>query len=147
MISMAVRWSELMSAISLATDIGMAQPLESGLATCLVATALADRLGLPAPERQRTYHLALLQHIGCTAASSQIAGVMGDELVMRAHAGTLDFADRRQMFAFLLGHVGRTNPVLARPAALARAVVKGGEIGASVADVCEAAQLLGRRCG
>src|SRR5256885_2694860 len=70
MISMAVRWSELMSAISLATDLGMAQPLESGLATCLVATALAARLGLDLPARQRTYHLSLLQHIGCTAAST-----------------------------------------------------------------------------
>jgi HD-GYP domain-containing protein (c-di-GMP phosphodiesterase class II) len=141
------RWSELMAAISLATDIGMAQPLESGLATCLVATGLAGRLGLTALERQRTYHLALLQHIGCTAASTQVAAVMGDELVMRAHASTLDFADRRQMFTFLLGHVGRTNPVLARPAALARAIARGDEIGASVVDVCEAAQMLGRRCG
>src|SRR2546421_9251730 len=147
MISMAVRWSELMSAISLATDLGMAQPLESGLATCLVATALAARLGLDLPARQRTYHLSLLQHIGCTAASTQIAEVMGDELVMRAHAGTLDFADRREMFAFLLSHVARTNPLLARPAALARAVAQGGRVTATVPDVCEAAQLLGQRCG
>ncbi|OLE22756.1 MAG: hypothetical protein AUG44_24125 [Actinobacteria bacterium 13_1_20CM_3_71_11] len=147
MISMAVRWSELMSAISLATDLGMAQPLESGLATCLVATALAARLGLDLPARQRTYHLSLLQHIGCTAASTQIAEVMGDEMVMRAYARTLDFADKRAMFAFLLSHVARTNPLLSRPAALARAVAQGGRVTATVPDVCEAAQLLGRRCG
>src|SRR5690348_14472579 len=116
------RRSELMAAISLATDIGMAQPLESGLATCLVATALAGRLGLDPAHRQRAYHLALLQHIGCTAASTRVAEVMGDELVMRAHAGTLDFADRRQMLGFVLAHVARTNPPLAQPAALVRAV-------------------------
>src|SRR2546429_8946601 len=97
MIGMAVRWSELMAAISLATDLGMAQPLESGLATCLAATALADRLGLDLPARQRVYHLALLQHIGGTAASRQGAEGVGDELGMRAHAGTLDFADRREV--------------------------------------------------
>src|SRR5689334_16865935 len=102
-----LRWCELMAAISLATDVGMAMPMESGLATCLVATALADRLALAAAERKRAYHLALLQHIGCTAASTRIAAVMGDELVMRAHASTLDFADRRAMFGFLLGHVAR----------------------------------------
>jgi HD-GYP domain-containing protein (c-di-GMP phosphodiesterase class II) len=136
-----------MAAISLATDIGMAQPLESGLATCLVATALAGRLGLDPLERQRTYHLSLLQHIGCTAASTQVAAIMGDELVMRAHASTLDFADRRQMFTFLLSHVVRTNPVRSRPAALVRAVAKGDQVNASVIDVCEAAQMLGRRCG
>src|SRR5690348_262700 len=141
------RWSELMAAVSLATDIGMAQPLESGLATCLVATALAERLGLDPSERQRTYHLSLLQHIGCTAAASDVASIMGDELVMRAYAGTLDFADRQQMFGFLLSHVGRANPVLARPAALVRAVAKGTQLTATAGGICEAAQMLGRRCG
>jgi HD-GYP domain-containing protein (c-di-GMP phosphodiesterase class II) len=142
-----VRRSELMAAISLATDIGMAQPLESGLATCLVAVALADRLGLDPPERQRTYHLSLLQHIGCTAAATPVAAIMGDELVMRANAATLDFADRGQMFAFLLSHVARTNPVLSRPTALLRAVVKGSELTATAGGICEAAQMLGRRFG
>jgi HD-GYP domain-containing protein (c-di-GMP phosphodiesterase class II) len=142
-----VRRSELMAAVSLATDLGMAQPLESGLAVCLVATALSDRLGLDPGERQRAYDLALLQHIGCTAASTRIAEVMGDELVMRAHADTLDFADRRAMFAFLLAHVARTNPLPARPAALVRAVAGGSRVTATAVDVCEAAQLLGRRCG
>src|SRR5256714_13410262 len=144
---MPVRWSELRSAISFATAFGMAQPMESGLATCLVATALAARLGLDLPARQRTYHLSLLQHIGCTAASTQIAEVMGDEMVMRAYARTLDFADKRAMFAFLLSHVARINPLLSRPAALAGAVAQGGRVTATVPDVCEAAQLLGRRCG
>jgi hypothetical protein len=59
-----VRMSELMAALSLATDIGMAQPLESGLATCLAATALAERLGLADVDRGRVHHLALLQHVG-----------------------------------------------------------------------------------
>jgi HD-GYP domain-containing protein (c-di-GMP phosphodiesterase class II) len=72
---------------------------------------------------------------------------MGDELVMRAHARTLDFADRREMLAFLVSHVGRTNPPLGRPAALARAVAGGRRVTASAVDVCEAAQLLGSRCG
>jgi len=81
MISVPVRRSELMAAISLATDLGMAQPLESGLATCLATTVLAARLGLEPAHRQRAYHLSLLQHIGCTAASAQIADVVGDEMV------------------------------------------------------------------
>ena len=136
-----------MAAVSLATDIGMSQPLESGLATCLVATALADRRGLDPIERQRTYHLSLLQHIGCTAAASKVAEIMGDELVMRAHSASLDFADRGQMFTFLLSHVARTNPIRSRPAALLRAVAKGPELTATAAGICEAGQMLGRRCG
>src|SRR5262245_685351 len=99
-----------MAAISLATDIGMAQPLESGLSVCLVAMALAERIGLAAPDRQRTYQLSLLQHVGCTATSHEVASVMGDELLMRAHSHTLDFADRARMMGFLFGHVRRANP-------------------------------------
>src|SRR5207245_9048110 len=56
-------------------------------------------------------------------------------------------AEKRAMFACLLSHVARTNPVLSRPAAVARAVAQGGRVTATVPDVCEAAQLLGRRCG
>jgi len=145
--SLDMRWSELVAAISLATDVGMAQPLESGLGTCLVATGLAERVGLDAADRQRVYHLALLQHIGCTAATSTVAAVMGDEMLMRAHAATLDFADRRQMLAFVLRHVARANPPLARPSALARALAGGARVNASVADVCEAARLLVGRFG
>src|SRR5438552_6187999 len=94
MISVSVRWSELMAAISLATDLGMAQPLESGLATCLAATALADRLGLDLPARHRVYHLALLPRIRCTAASSQRAEVKCDEPVIRGHARSPAVGDR-----------------------------------------------------
>src|SRR5262245_41345445 len=132
-----VQWSELISSISLATDIGMAQPLETGLGVCLVALALADRLGLDPGQRQRTYQLSLLQHIGCTATSHQVATVMGDELLMRAHSHTLDFADRTQMMAFLVGHVARANAPAARPVALARAVLLGGRITKAPLDACE----------
>src|SRR5882724_4088686 len=115
-----VRASELIAAISLATDIGMAQPLETGLAVCLVPVELAGRLGYGPDLRQCTFRLALLQHIGCTVASAPVAAVLGDEMVMRSHAATLDFADQAAMFRFLLAHVGRVNPPLARPGALAR---------------------------
>jgi HD-GYP domain-containing protein (c-di-GMP phosphodiesterase class II) len=142
-----VRCSELVAAISLATDVGMAAPLETGLATCLVATSLAGRLGLSVTMRQRAYQLALLQHIGCTAASAQVASVMGDELMMRAHAMTLDFADQRQMLRFLVGHVARTNPPLGRPVALTRAIARGKAMTGTMTDVCEAAMMLGERFG
>jgi len=33
-----------------------------------------------------------LQHVGCTLAAAPVAAIMGDEMVMRAHAATLDFA-------------------------------------------------------
>jgi len=142
-----VRATELIAAVSLAVDIGMAQPLETGLAVCLVAVELAERLGYEPGLRQRTFRLALLQHVGCTVAAAPVASVMGDEMVMRAHAATLDFADRAEMFRFLLAHVTRANPPLARPAALARAAAGGRRMLGTMADVCEGAVMLGERLG
>ena len=63
---------------------------------------------------------------------------MGDELIMRAHAATLDFADRRQMLGFLLGHVARVSLPLGRPAALARAIARNKTMTGTITDVCEA---------
>jgi HD-GYP domain-containing protein (c-di-GMP phosphodiesterase class II) len=140
-------WPELLAAVSLACDRGMGLPLETGLATCLVATRLGELLDLDPNERLRAYRLSLLQHIGCTIENSELASIVGDEVLMREHSSILDFTDQKAMFGFMLAHVARANPVLARPAALLRAMVGGKRILASAADVCEAGQMLGRRCG
>ena len=140
-------WPELLGAVSLACDRAMGLPLETGLATCVVASRLADVAGLDEGERVRAYRLALLQHIGCTVESGEIAGIVGDELLMRQHSAILDFTDQRAMFGFMLAHVARANPVLARPAALLRAMAGGKRILASAHDICEGAQMLGSRCG
>jgi HD-GYP domain-containing protein (c-di-GMP phosphodiesterase class II) len=142
-----VRWPELIAAMSLACDTGMGLPLETGLATCLVASQMGRAAGLSHPELERTYRLAMLQHVGCTAVASENAEVMGDELVMRKHSALLDLSDNRAMFRFMLGHVARVNPVLDRPLALARAVAGGRRLLATGPDVCEAGRMLGARCG
>jgi len=54
-----VRAAELIAAVSLAVDIGMAQLLETGLAVCLVAVELAERLGYEPGLMERTFRLAL----------------------------------------------------------------------------------------
>ena len=42
----SLRLAELIAAISLATDLGMGQPMEQALRTCLLAIGLGRRLGL-----------------------------------------------------------------------------------------------------
>jgi HD-GYP domain-containing protein (c-di-GMP phosphodiesterase class II) len=142
-----VTWPELVAATSLAADTGMGLPLETGLATCLVSTRLAGVLGLDADQRRRTYLLAMLQHVGCTASSATVAEVVGDELLMREHSATLDFTDSAVMFRFMLAHVARANPVAARPLALLRAMAGGPRIMATADAICEAGVMLGTRCG
>jgi hypothetical protein len=44
--SEGLRLAELLAALSLATDLGMGQPLEQALRTCLIALELGQRLRL-----------------------------------------------------------------------------------------------------
>ena len=76
-----IRLADLMAALSLATDLGLGQPLEHELGVCLSALELADRLGCTPEERSDVYYVALLVHVGCTAGARYFARwVGGDEI-------------------------------------------------------------------
>jgi HD-GYP domain-containing protein (c-di-GMP phosphodiesterase class II) len=80
-----LRLAELIAALSLATDLGMGQPLEQALRTCLVALTLADRLGLDGEALSEVYYVALLRFLGCTADAHEWAEMVGgDEIAVRA---------------------------------------------------------------
>jgi HD-GYP domain-containing protein (c-di-GMP phosphodiesterase class II) len=72
--------AEVVTALSLATDIGVGMPMEMMLASCLVSVRLGESLGLSDDELREAYYLALLRHAGCTADSPLAAELMGDEL-------------------------------------------------------------------
>jgi len=69
-----LRLAELMAALSLATDLGMGQPLEQALRTCLIAIELAERMGLAKDEISEVFYVALLRFLGCTADAEAEAG-------------------------------------------------------------------------
>src|SRR5216683_3591120 len=59
-----VRLAEVVAALSLATDLGMGQPMEFALRTCVLAVRLGELLGLDERELRDTYYVA--QYRGCT---------------------------------------------------------------------------------
>src|SRR5712691_7286662 len=79
-----LRLAELMAALSLATDLGMGQPLEQALRTCLIAIELAERMGLAKDEVSEVFYVALLRFLGCTAdAQGDAERAGGDEIAAR----------------------------------------------------------------
>src|SRR6266516_2878881 len=48
-----LRLAELVAALSIATDLGLGQPMAHALRTCLIAISLGRALGLPAPHLVR----------------------------------------------------------------------------------------------
>ena len=142
-----LRLSDLLAALSVATDLGMGQPPEKAVRSCLLATGLGQALGLTDEEVRDVYYASLMRHLGCTATASLEARLFGgDELASRRVAEPADFGDRREMLALTLGTGRGSGP--RRPLLVGRAVVgdllQGRDI---LASVCEAGAVLAERLG
>src|SRR5438552_2990838 len=79
-----------MAALSIATDLGMGQPLESALCSCVVAMRLGEALNLNDEALRDVYYQALLRYIGCNADTYAMAAVFGDELALRRDFAGVD---------------------------------------------------------
>jgi len=146
MLSERVRLADLLTAVSVATDLGNGQEPEKAIRACLVATALARRMGTPEAEVSDVYYTALLRHLGCTATAHEEAWLVGDELAVRPAAERADFGRPREALA-LLRLAGRGTGV-DRVRYLAR-VLRSGKQGdqAILTAVCEVGARLAERLG
>src|SRR6188474_3813935 len=88
-----IRLAELMAALSMATDIGLGQPLEFALCACVLAVRLAEKRGYSLEARREVYYQALLRYIGCNAETDWMASVAGDEQILRTDSHQIDSGD------------------------------------------------------
>jgi HD-GYP domain-containing protein (c-di-GMP phosphodiesterase class II) len=79
----APRLVEVVAAFSLATDLGLGQPMEHGLRSCLIASRLAEKLDLDEEARACIFWVALLAMVGCTATSQEMSALFGDDIELR----------------------------------------------------------------
>src|ERR1700680_1407267 len=119
-----IRLAELVAALSLATDLGMGQPLEYALCVCVLAVQLGEALGLGESELREVYYLALLRHIGCNAETYRIANLFGDELALRADFAVIDSAQTSQVVGLVIQSIRQANQG-ASPLHLARMIAQG----------------------
>src|SRR3954447_6589654 len=80
----SVRLAELVAALSLGIDLGFGQPMEHVLRQCLIATRLADRIGLDDDERASVYYTALLINVGCHTDAHEQAKWFGDDIDLKS---------------------------------------------------------------
>jgi HD-GYP domain-containing protein (c-di-GMP phosphodiesterase class II) len=78
------RLVEVVTALSLAADLGLGQPMEHGLRACLISLRLGERLELDARAQDVLYWFSLLATVGCTADSFELRQIWGDDLQLRA---------------------------------------------------------------
>lgn len=110
-----LRLADLLAALSQVTDLGMGQPPDFAIRTCLLATGLARCMNLPERDVADVYYTAMLQHIGCTAYAHETAAMVnGDDIGFRAEGAMADDANLRETLAFMLTGVAKESSPPAR---------------------------------
>lgn len=142
-----LRRPELIAALSLGMDLGLGQPTEHILRTCLISIRLGERIGATPAELEAAYHIALLSAIGCTADSGELARFFGDDNEFRRAAYRVDLAGL-PLFGFMLRHAGAGGSSWHRMR-MAAALVAEGSTGSaeSMAAHCDVAATLAERLG
>ena len=140
-----LRLAELMAALSLATDLGMGQPLEQALRTCLIAIELAERMRLAKHEISEVFYVALLRFLGCTVDARELAEIFGGDDIASRRASApvvggspLEFGRELLKIGAGRGPVRRFQLLAKLPGALQRA-------GDARRGHCEMAEHLARR--
>ena len=120
-----VRLAELVAALSLATDLGLGQPMEHILRECLLALRLGERFGLEESQRAVLYYVALLAWVGCHVDAYEQARWFGDDIALKTDVYGVDFAGRQKM-AFALRHLGAGESPLRRGRTALEFLASGG---------------------
>src|SRR5436190_12506694 len=108
-----VRLAELVAALSLGIDLGFGQPMEHVLRQCLIASRLAERVGMGEEERAVVYYTALLVNVGCHTDAHEQAKWFGDDIALRAGKYDYEFRSVRGALS-TMRLIGAGNPVLQR---------------------------------
>lgn len=106
---------ELVGGLSLATDMGAGQPLQSAIVATILATRLGRTLGLAGNDLQDTFYSSILRFIGCSSSATEAAQVgLGDDNSLFYSLTMCDFTDPAQVEAALERYLAPNAPPEAR---------------------------------
>jgi HD-GYP domain-containing protein (c-di-GMP phosphodiesterase class II) len=84
----------------------MGQPMEHALRQCLIASRLAERIGLDLDDREAVYCAALMAWVGGHVDAYEQAKWFGDEMALKADVRRVDFTSTTTDVTFMLRHIG-----------------------------------------
>ena len=142
-----IRLADLLAGLSLVSDLGFAQPPEEAMRRCVIATALARRLGLDDAQVADVFYTALLEHIGCTGFAHETSVAYGDELAVNAAIAPMDPSRPGDILGFVrAATAGR--PLGDRARGLVFTLVRGNAFGRGFGtSTCEVGRETARRLG
>ena len=139
--------AELLAALSVAIDLGLGQPAEHMLKSALMATRIADRVGLSRDQRDAVYYTTLIMWIGCHADSHEYARWFGDDIAVRHDTYFVD-SSGLSFQRFILSNVARGEPFLNRLRTMSTLVRNArGHLSQLIHSHCTSAALLAEHMG
>ena len=138
---------QLLASFSLATDLGLGQPVEHLLRSWRIADRLGERVGLSAQRRADLFYVAMLAWVGCVADAPEVAAMFGDDIAFRADSFEVDLAGLSGM-GFFLGHAGRGGTWAHRARVAGTIVASGGKaVAQGITSHCLSTSMMAEQLG
>jgi HD-GYP domain-containing protein (c-di-GMP phosphodiesterase class II) len=145
-----VRLAEVLASLSIATDLGIGQPMEFALSACILAVRLAQKCGYSEQALREVYYQALLRYIGCNAETDWLSSIVGDEQILRQDFHQIDGGDVNAVIHMFTEAI-RKSFAGQSPEAIDSAIQRGmqgfAHIPVMFVGHCEVAQRLAERLG
>jgi HD-GYP domain-containing protein (c-di-GMP phosphodiesterase class II)/DNA-binding CsgD family transcriptional regulator len=135
------RLAELIGALSLASDVAFAFPLEKAMRTCVLAVELGRRHGLANDILHDVYYSTLLTYAGCTAFTHEVSRLTGGDDIAASNAIILiDLGDPVAAIKQLVRKIGAGQGLVERARSVARVILAGHAAGQQHAySICDVA--------
>ncbi len=139
--------AEVVAAFSLATDLGLGQPMEHVLRSWAIATRLGEHMGIENENAEALYYTAMLAWVGCVADTPEVANWFGDDIAFRQGSYEVDLAGL-PMFKYALARVGTGSPAMKRLRLAATLMMTGGKpVERGLMSHCLSTVLMAERLG
>jgi HD-GYP domain-containing protein (c-di-GMP phosphodiesterase class II)/DNA-binding CsgD family transcriptional regulator len=145
-VSGEIRLAELLATVSLASDLAHDVPPESALRDALLTAGLGRLAGWPDAEVSDAYYLALLYHVGCTAAVAQQSR-LGDDIAVRRWLSEADFAKPQEVAQVAMTRLARQWGPADWASAMGTFVTFGRSTDEAFANLADVAARLADRLG
>jgi HD-GYP domain-containing protein (c-di-GMP phosphodiesterase class II) len=144
-----LRMAEILAAFSLATDLGMIQPMGHVLRACYIAMCIAQELRLSTPEQTVLYYATLLMHSGCTASASALAALFAaDEQEIGRELHLVDPNNPLGMLGWMIRNIAPDLPLPARVSHMLQAMTQASQVKTDgQRATCEVGARMARRLG
>src|SRR5919198_699518 len=143
----SLRLSELLVGLSRIADIGMGLEPGEAARAAVIAAQLTRELDLPEPSD--IYYVTLLQHVGCTAYSHEVAALLGgDDIAVKSAAARTDFDDASDVLLRYLARLAPDAGARTRLRVASVAALRARQITAGYSQAnCEVAARTAQRAG